>query len=384
MRPGLHGGVGIYIQSLLEAISEYEQRHNFFVFVSSSSREYWMYRKWPRHIRFISMNERSILLRATKYFLRFLGKDSQKVDEKWIGSKFDSLKLDVLHFPSTIVNTLKFKTPLILTVFDIQHEYYPEFFSQWVLNYRKKWYEPSVEKARIVIAPTEFTKSTLIDKYRTSPEKIKLIPTGILRSFQIPSVEQINQVRNKYDLPKTFLYYPSNPWQHKNHARLMAALRIYGEKYSDIPHVILSGRLDGETRDSISLAVAAGVEARVKELGFVDQVDMAPLYCAATALIFPSLFEGFGIPLVEAMRCGCPILASETTTIPEITNGAALLFDPYNPREIAYAIRKMIEEPEFRSQLVKNGFNQVKKYDWDNIVPQLFSVYQDTALSTKA
>ena len=129
----------------------------------------------------------------------------------------------------------------------------------------------------------------------------------------------------------------------------MAALRIYRERYGECPWLVLTGRLRGERREAMSLAIAAGVEDRVMDLAFVEPADLPALYSAAELMVFPSLFEGFGIPLVEAMACGCPIAAADATTIPEITNGAALLFDPLDSDQMAEAIHRALNDADLET-----------------------------------
>lgn len=179
-----------------------------------------------------------------------------------------------------------------------------------------------------VIAPSEFTRQSLVEKYDVPADKISLLPVGLSDRFRRAQAGETDSMRLRYDLPDDFIFYPANPWQHKNHARLMAALRIYQDRYNEAPYLVLSGRLPNERRDFISLAIASGIEDRVTDLGFVSSEDIRALYSAATMMVFPSLFEGFGIPLIEAMASGCPIAGANATTVPEITNGAALLFDP--------------------------------------------------------
>jgi glycosyltransferase involved in cell wall biosynthesis len=111
----------------------------------------------------------------------------------------------------------------------------------------------------------------------------------------------------------------------------------------------------------------------------VPQEDLHVLYSAASALVFPSLFEGFGIPLIEAMACGCPIAAARATSIPEVTNGSALLFDPLSPEDIADAIHAVLTDRGLRTDLAARGYRQVQPFDWKAIVPRLARIYEEFA-----
>jgi glycosyltransferase involved in cell wall biosynthesis len=266
----------------------------------------------------------------------------------------------------------------VLGFSDLQQEYYPQFFTEVELERRTNIYKPSTEKALHIIVPSQYTKNTLIDKYATPSEKITIIPHGISSIFRRASPNEIHRIRLQYNLPDRYIFFPANPWPHKNHSRLMAALRIYQYRYDDPMGLVLSGRLNNEPRDATTLAIAAGVDNRVIDLGFVLQEDLPALYSSAALMVFPSLFEGFGYPLVEAMACGCPIVAANTTSIPEITNGAALLFDPFDPEAIANAIHRLINDSALCTELVEQGYRQIFRFDWKAIVPQLVSVYANT------
>jgi glycosyltransferase involved in cell wall biosynthesis len=127
------------------------------------------------------------------------------------------------------------------------------------------------------------------------------------------------------------------------------------------------------------LAMAAGVDDRVCDLGYVPPQDLPALYSGAAILVFPSLFEGFGIPLLEAMACGCPIAAADATAIPECVGPAAVLFDPLDPSAIAEAIHRLRSDADLRSALSASGLERARQYAWRDLVPRLVDVYRQAA-----
>jgi glycosyltransferase involved in cell wall biosynthesis len=375
------GGTAVYTHNLVEALADYDQRHTYVVLVNENDVNVWTYRQWPVHMRFVPLRavepRQPLVVRAWRRLRHILGLPvPPRYGEPYLARQIDALGLDLIHFPRTIVYPLSVKTLCVLTFFDLQQEYYPEFFTQAELEARARTYKPSVEKARHVIVPSNYTRQSLIDKYNVSDDKMSLVPVGLPDGFHRASVVEVDGVKSKYQLPDQFVLYPANPWPHKNHARLMAALRIYQNRYGQVPPLVLSGRLSNERRDATLLAVAAGVEDQIIDLGFVPQEDLPSLYSAATMMVFPSLFEGFGIPLVEAMACGCPIAAANATAIPECVNGAALLFDPFDPGAIVDAIHRLLGDQVLRESLVKQGYQQLGRYDWKTIVPRLVSIYE--------
>lgn len=377
--PGTGGGVDIYTRGLVEALCKYAPEQRFAVLVGPKDGDTWRYRNWPKNVEFVPVY-RVEPNPTRRVFARGLSAVSKGRLGVWSGATYlakqiDGIGLPVIHFPSTTIQTLSVRTPCVLTCFDVQQEYYPEFFTAKELEHRARTFGPSLEKAERVIAPTEFTQKTLVEKYGLANEKISVVPGGFDSNQLKVSNAEVECVRRKYALPDQFIFYPANPWQHKNHARLMAALRLLRQRHDHAPHLVLSGRLPEERRDAMSLAVAAGVDDLVTDLGFVPSEDLPALYRLATLMVFPSLFEGFGIPLVEAMACGCPIVAADATTIPEITSGAALLFDPMSVEEIACAIEQAWCDQGLRARLVEQGYQQLHRFAWEGVVERLLRIY---------
>jgi glycosyltransferase involved in cell wall biosynthesis len=199
---------------------------------------------------------------------------------------------------------------------------------------------------------------------------------GISEEFYPRVANEIKDVRNKYHLPEEFLFYPANPWPHKNHARLLSALRIYKNVYQHRLHLVVSGKLEHENRSAEEFAIAAGVTDQVIDLGFVSASDLPGLYSAASALVFPSLFEGFGIPLLEAMACGCPVVAADVTSIPEVVGEAGILFDPFNPDDMARKIHQVVTDKSLRQELVVRGRDRAKQFSWAKVIKDLENAYQ--------
>lgn len=380
--PGGSGGVDIYTRGLVETLASYDPGDNYYTVIAADlAAATWAYREWPAHVRFTTISltagprTRSELVQEA--LCRMLGRPSlSRHGEEYMARQIDELGLDLLHYPSTVIYPLSVQTPCILTFFDMQHEYYPRFFTAAELDMRSKTYRASVEKACRVIVPSLFTRKTLIEKYATPREKIVLMSVGVNQEFGRADQGRIRDVLTRYGLSDGFIYYPAHTWPHKNHARLMASLRILRDEHCIRPNLVVSGGLRNQRSIIHDLAIAAGVEDQVTDLGFVPAEDLPALYSAASLMVFPSLFEGFGIPLVEAMACGCPIAAANVTAIPDTTNNAAILFDPNKPKEIADAIRTGLCDETLRQALVERGYREVAHFRWSNILPQLLTTYQ--------
>ncbi|MCC7359774.1 MAG: glycosyltransferase family 4 protein [Anaerolineales bacterium] len=386
---GIAGGLDIYVRQLVEALAEHDRLTDYVVLTTAKGAEAWAYRSWPINFTIHALREFAPRpawpRRVINHYRRRRGLPvPPHYGDDYLAWQIDELGLDLVHFPATLIRPLTLQTPCVLTVFDIQHVYYPEFFTPAELAWREQNYGPSIKKAVRLLAPSAYTAASLTEKYAVPPERLSLIPVGADPGVERASPGEAARVRAKYQLPERYIYYPANPWPHKNHARLIAALRRLRGGPANPPALVLSGRLVNELRDARQLALAADMDAHVLDLGFVPPADLAGLYTGAELLVFPSLFEGFGIPLLEAMACGCPIAAANATAIPECVGDAALLFDPLDPDSIASALRTMLDDAALRQTLAARGTARLRAFAWPAIVAQLSVVYAHVAEAAHA
>ncbi len=296
-----------------------------------------------------------------------------------VARALDALGLDVVHFPSTVM-PLGVRTPAVVTFFDMQEEFLPEFFSWRERLSRRARNRHAVAEAKIVVSASEFTATCLRERYETPAAKIRVIPPGLDERFR-PGAEpgERERLHERYGaLPSEFALYPAHPWPHKNHPRLFRALARASRTLSQPVAVVCTGTLGGTTIRLQEMAQESGLApAQVLDLGFIRAEDLPALYRAARVLVFPSLFEGFGLPVLEALATGCPVLCSGTTALGELAGEMARTIDPLDEREIAEALAAawITPAPAFdwrahpRSQL----------YRWDRAVPRLVAAYAEAA-----
>jgi hypothetical protein len=215
----------------------------------------------------------------------------------------------------------------------------------------------------------------MIEKYRLLPEKVHCVYEAegerVYDRTGIPTAEEI---RRKYHLPATYGFYPANMWPHKNHLMLILALHRLRQAYGKTLSLVLTGDDMGQWAALEELAKHFHLQGEVRYLGYVDADEVSALYRGAAMLIFPSLFEGFGIPLVEAMALGCPIAAADTASIPEVVGDAALLFDPRNPDALADACYRLLTCEELRQTLIVRGRQRAARFSWARAADETLQV----------
>lgn len=309
-----------------------------------------------------------------RHVLSFLKKAFSIDYVKW---SMTSLDADLIHFPFTFMYPMGLKRPSVLTFHDMQHEFFPEFFSPRKLKRRDREYRVSVAAANRIIAISEFTKQCLVERYGESPQKIDVVYLGIDAEYQ-PVKEQrtLHEVKAKYGLDRPFLYYPAATWPHKNHKRLLAAIRIIMDRYGFDGDLVLTG-VPKQSHDDVGNEIdRLRLTEQVKLLGYIPYEELPTLYSLARLLVFPSLFEGFGIPLVEAMACGCPVLCSNSSSMPEVVGNAGGLFDPASEEDMAERIWSVWNDDALILEMSTKGVERAKHFTWETTARNTLEVYK--------
>ena len=289
----------------------------------------------------------------------------------------ESLGCDVVHFPSQ--SAYLTKIPSIYQPWDLQHCHYPEFFSGDVLRVRNIQYPAFCRQARFVCIQTEWGKKDLIREYDIDPETIVVIRYGTaFEAYQPPPEAQTSRVCQELSLPSHFFIYPAITWPHKNHELILRALGQLKAK-THLVHVVFTGVITPYRELLDALARELEVQEEVHFLGFVTSDQIQSIYSLATAMIFPSRFEGLGLPVLEAFRVKLPVLCSSATVLPEVAGKAALFFDPDSTDELVSAIERVQSSPELRAELVAEGTRILERYSARNAAQELSMLYEAVA-----
>ena len=263
-------------------------------------------------------------------------------------------RLDAIHFPLSVMLPPISHPPAATTVLDVQHELYPRFFSRAELAYRRVVYGWTVRRSRIVITISEHARQGLVERLGLDPARVRAIHLGIDHERFRPGDDERDD----------FLLYPALGWPHKNHRTLFAAFALLRARRPGL-RLVLTG-YEG--------TVPEGVEAR----GRVPADELVRLYRRAAALVFPSLYEGFGQPPLEAMACGCPVACSNAASLPEVVGDAARLFDPESPEDMAAAVEDVLDHS---AEWARRGLEHARPFSWDECARQHEAVYRELASS---
>jgi glycosyltransferase involved in cell wall biosynthesis len=261
-------------------------------------------------------------------------------------------EFDVLHYPLTVPSPGT-QAPTVVTLHDTQHRDLPEFFGPARKSFRRIAYDRAARGAAAVVVTSEFVRGRAIELLDLAPSRVHVVPHAIDHSVFRIGDEELEPI----------ILYPARPWPHKNHTRLFEAFESLRETRPQLRLVLTGGGLDRLE------PLPEGVES----LGSVPAEQLASLYRRAACLVYPSLYEGFGLPVLEAMACGCPVAASNAGAIPEIAGDAAVFFDPTDVEAMAAA---MLEADSRREELRERGLARAAGYTWDESARRHDDVYR--------
>jgi len=314
--------------------------------------------------------------------MEFLGNERWKKDAILLKNqreaKYHLDKIDLYFCPFGAIWPRPFPRPSVVTLVDIQEKYYPEFFTKQDIWNREYHYEGSTRAADQVITISEFSKQSIIQHHRIPRDKVHVIYLAADQSFYLPSTPMGKKSLN---LPERFIFYPANRWFHKNHDNLLRALVVLKQEYHSRIDCVLTG-FDYENGYPLEKKVKEyGLNDQVKILGYVSIEEMKDIYKRAQLLCFPSLFEGFGMPVIEAMVTGCPVVCSNTTSIPEVAGEAALFFDPVDPHDIALKINDVLSDITLRNKLITLGKEQSHRFSVKHLAEHHLEVFDRAVYS---
>ncbi len=352
-------GVGTYVAQLIQALAALESRHQFFIFNA------------PEELK-KRINQPSF------DFIQIKKIQPAYYEQVQLPRLAQSLKLDGLHYVDNSA-PIGGITPFVVTLHDTMFlrplsEVRPRAtWYQRLSDYYRKWVIPrGAKKARLVLTISQFSKNEIIEKLAISEKQIKVIAEGVDRS-QFPP-RRFRTKRSK--IPQLLIQGASD--SRKNVATILKTLQWLKQRnYSMSLKVIGMDQKELQKTDYPRQAYQLGIASQVQWLGWVESSRLAQLYAESDIFVYPSKWEGFGLPVLESFACGTPVITSQTTSLPEVAGEAALLVDPESPESIGQAILKIIQHPAMRRHLVQKGFRRLRLFSWHHTACQTLLAYQE-------
>ena len=288
--------------------------------------------------------------------------------------------VDVLHVQFTAPPFSP--CPVVVSIHDLSFEHLPKTFKWRSRKQLRITVRRSAREAAQVIALSEHARRDIIATYHLSPEKVCVIPLAASARFSpVTDEEELQRVRQTYGIEGDYILSVGAIQPRKNLSRLVAAYSRLRRARPEVklPKLVLVGKCAWLYDETLRTIKELEISNSAILTGYVPEADLPALYSGALCFVYPSYFEGFGLPPLEAMRCGAPVIVGDKTSLPEVVGNAGVLVDPFEVEDIASAIQKVISDSDLRAQLRVNGLERAKLFDWRETARQTLAVYKQAA-----
>lgn len=399
---GENGGAKVFVIELLRRLAELAPNTKFILLTRESSHEELAALDRPNVSRLLVLGEnraspaRSLLERLTSraatyvpgraamYLRRISFRVKRLLKGVESSNMMRKLSADLLFCPFTAPTYAESVTPTVSVIYDLQYKAYPQFFTPEDVIQRQHNFASACEHATMLTAISEYSRREAIAEGRLDPDKIRTIHLQISdnrRRDAAPATEVLPRLGLQ---AKQYLMYPANFWKHKNHEMLLTAFAMARRNgLGDDIKLVCTGAPNARHGELKRAAIDFGLGSHVIFPGYLPSAELLTLLMNSAGMVFPSLYEGFGLPVIEAMAIGVPVACSNVTSLPEVAHDAAILFDPRKPQEIAAAIISLVNNRELVARLVDAGRLRAAQFSDSMIMAeQYWAVFRQAAAAT--
>lgn len=353
-----YSGIAWYTFNLLQAIFELDKNNEYILFYNNS-----------KPFKLPKFSSKNVTFSGFKYSnkilnLSFLLFNKPSID-KLIG------EVDIFFMPNINFSALSNNCKKVITVHDLSYLRYPQFLTLKSRFWHKiLMVKRIIEKSEVVIAVSESTKNDLIDLLKVDPYGVRVVYEGVDSKFRVVTNQiELNRVVKKYKLPAKFILYLGTLEPRKN---IESIVEAYSKLNTDY-YLVISGGGGWKSKKIMQLAKK---NDKIKIIGYINESDKRGLYNLAGLFVYPSYYEGFGLPPIEAMACGTPVISGSNSSQVEIVKNGAILVDPYNVNELHESMTAILNNDELKKDLISNGFSVANEYSWDKTAYEVVNVFK--------
>jgi len=357
------GGNETYATNLIEALAEIDQTNLYTLYVTKRDAIDRFANRWP-NFTVKPTWPHTPLVRVPLTLSRELRRNP----------------VDVLHVQYTAPPFAP--CPIVTTIHDLAFEHLPETFNRRSWMQLRLTVRHTAQKAAQIITVSEYSRQDISNTYRIPPERITITPEAASEKFlPVTDETELNTIREIYGIERDYILSLCSIQPRKNLIRLIEAYSLLRKSSADVrlPQLVLAGKRGWRDNEIFRAAQRESVAADIVFTGYVADEHLNPLYSGATCFVYPSYFEGFGLPILEAMQCGTPVIAGNRTSIPEVAGEAALLFDPFETKSLVDALQRLLSNPEYRATLSLRGLQRASAFSWKTTARLTLEVYERAA-----
>jgi alpha-1,3-rhamnosyl/mannosyltransferase len=362
-------GIGRYIANLIPALSELAYEHDLIVLYNpalpNTRHDLEALRRLPNL---------ALLRTSARPF-----SPAEQVQIPWLAR---SLRLDLLHSPYYIKPYAGLACPSVVTIYDLLGRRFPHALPRRSRLLFELAMLLAVRSATRIITISQHSRSDIASAYRIPGERITVTPLAADPQFTPQPAESVAVLHARYGLPPRYILYLGSNKPHKNLERLMHAWKELNERDTAARnqraeyYLVVAGHYDPRYPAAQQFVVEHGLADRVKFIPNIAEADLPALYSGAEVFVFPSYYEGFGLPPLEAMACGTPVLCAATSSLPEVVGAAALMVDPYSVSAIAAGLGRLLNDAELRGRLRAEGLRRARQFSWRRTAEMTLAVYE--------
>jgi len=358
---GINTGVGRYTSNLCNSITKCKAGNNYYFYLPGRSKTCWS------DMNKIKPKEQGLLLQNN--MLRILW------EQIFLPIRIRKDTLDLFHYTDHAMSLVQRKCPVVITVHDIAFIRFPDLLNKSRQIYKKYILSLSVKKADIIIAVSHSTKRDIIEFFKVDEKKIKVIHHGVESKFR--PISNVEGYRTMNNLPKKMILNIGTLEPRKNVVTLIRAFKRLQEKGFKSHILVIAGERGWLYKKIFEEIKSSGLQQSIRVLGVVSDEELPLLYNCADLFVYPSLYEGFGLPPLEAMACGIPIITSNTSSLPEVVGNVGILVDPNDIESLSDEMYRVLKDDKLMHQMSRDGLKRSKMFTWERMANEVLETYNN-------